>query len=59
VRAYTLAEAKALCQQAGLLVVREKMFKVDWLWHGWVLCAYEISSVSGLGCITWSLCCPL
>ena len=47
VRAYTLAEAHALCQEAGLRVASEKEFTVDWLWHGWVLCAYGISSVSG------------
>lgn len=37
VRAYTLAEAKSLCRQAGLLVVYERSFAVDWLWHGWAL----------------------
>jgi len=37
VRAYTLAEARALCLQAGLHVLNEKAFVVNWLWHGWVL----------------------
>ena len=37
VRAYTLAEAHALCQQAGLHVASEHVFTVDWLWHGWVV----------------------
>jgi ubiquinone/menaquinone biosynthesis C-methylase UbiE len=37
VRAYTLAEARALCGRAGLCVVREQAFVVDWLWHGWAL----------------------
>ncbi len=47
VQAYTLAEAQELCQQAGLHVACGRSFTVDWLWHGWVLCAYGISSVSG------------
>ncbi len=47
VYAYTLAEAQELCQQAGLHIACGRSFTVDWLWHGWVLCAYEISSVSG------------
>jgi len=37
VRAYTLAEAQSLCQQAGLHVACGRSFIVDWLWHGWVL----------------------
>lgn len=37
VRAYTLSEARALCEQAGLRVVCERVFLVDWLWHGWAL----------------------
>ncbi len=44
VNAYTLAEAHALCQQAGLHVASENVFTVDWLWHGWVLRAYRTSS---------------
>ncbi len=44
VRAYTLPEAKALCQQAGLHVASENVFKVDWLWHGWVVRAYSTAS---------------
>jgi hypothetical protein len=47
VRAYSLAEAKALCQQAGLHVANEKVFAVDWLWHGWVVCAYRTASEAG------------
>jgi len=39
VRAYTLAEARSLCVQAGLHVVCKKAFPIDWLWHGWVLSA--------------------
>ncbi len=34
VRAYTLAEARSLCVQAGLHVACGRAFKVDWLWHG-------------------------
>jgi len=37
VRAYTLPEAQALCEQAGLRVLCSQGFTVDWLWHGWVL----------------------
>ncbi len=37
VRAYTLAEAQALCVQAGLHVVNGKAFPIDWFWHGWAL----------------------
>jgi ubiquinone/menaquinone biosynthesis C-methylase UbiE len=37
VRAYTLAEAQALCVRAGLHVVYGKAFPVDWFWHGWAL----------------------
>jgi ubiquinone/menaquinone biosynthesis C-methylase UbiE len=46
VHAYTLAEAQSLCQQAGLHVACGRSFTVDWLWHGWVLRAYGIASVS-------------
>ncbi len=46
VHAYTLAEAQSLCQQAGLHIACGRSFTVDWLWHGWVLCAYGVSSVS-------------
>ena len=46
VHAYTLAEAQSLCQQAGLHVACGRLFTVDRLWHGWVLCAHGISSVS-------------
>jgi ubiquinone/menaquinone biosynthesis C-methylase UbiE len=44
VRTYTLFEARALCQQAGLHVASENVFTVDWLWHGWVVRAYRTSS---------------
>jgi ubiquinone/menaquinone biosynthesis C-methylase UbiE len=37
VRAYTLAEAEEICSQAELHVDTAKAFKVDWLWHNWVL----------------------
>lgn len=37
VRAYTLAEARSLCAQAGLHVTSSRAFVVNWLWHGWVL----------------------
>ena len=47
VHAYTLAEAQSLCQQAGLHVAYGRSFTVDGLWHGWVLRAYGIASVSG------------
>jgi len=47
VRAYSLAEAKALCKEVGLQVVSSNVFRVDWLWHGWVVRAYRISSKSG------------
>jgi ubiquinone/menaquinone biosynthesis C-methylase UbiE len=36
-RTYTLSEAQALCEQAGLHVVCGRVFLVDWLWHGWAL----------------------
>lgn len=41
VRTYTLKEAKLLCEQAGLSIDRERVFTIDWLWHGWVLSAYR------------------
>jgi ubiquinone/menaquinone biosynthesis C-methylase UbiE len=47
VHAYTLAEAQSLCKHAGLRVASGKVFKVDWLWHGWVLCAYRATSEAG------------
>ncbi len=46
VRAYTLPEAQSLCVQAGLRILCQKAFKVDWLLHGWVLravCRDELS----------------
>lgn len=47
VHVYTLVEAQALCKQAGLYVACEKVFTVDWLWHGWVVRAYKASSEAG------------
>ncbi len=39
-RAYTLAEVRSLCTQAGLRVACEEAFTVNFLWHGWALRAY-------------------
>ena len=36
-RAYTLTEERALGAGAGLHVVCEKVFSIDWFWHGWAL----------------------
>ncbi len=47
VRTYTLAEAHTLCQQAGLHVANGNVFKVDWLWHGWVIRVYRTVSEAG------------
>ena len=47
VRAYSLSEAEVLCKEAGLQVVSSNVFRADWLWHGWVVRAYRISSTSG------------
>ncbi len=47
VHAFTLSEARSLCQQAGLHVARGKAFKVDWFWRGWVLRAYKTTPESG------------
>ena len=47
VRAYTLAEARVLCQQAGLHVASGHVFTVGWLWHGWVVRAYRAASETG------------
>jgi hypothetical protein len=47
VRAYSLAEAQSLCQQAELHVANGKVFKVDWLWHGWVVRVYRTASEAG------------
>ncbi len=46
VRVYTLAEARALCQQAGLRVANGKVFIVDRLWHGWVLSIYKAKATT-------------
>jgi len=45
VRAYTLAEAQALCARAGLRVVCERAFPIDWFWRGWALRVDSIVSV--------------
>lgn len=37
VHVYTLAEAQALCRQAGLRIVSDKVFRIDWLLRGWAL----------------------
>jgi hypothetical protein len=47
VRAYSLAEAQALCQHVELHVASGNVFKVDWLWHGWVIRAYRTASEAG------------
>jgi hypothetical protein len=47
VRAYTLAEAQSLCQQAGFHVACGRLFTVDWLWKGQVLGTYRASSEAG------------
>lgn len=39
VRAYTLSEAQAFCQEAGLHVSVAKNFPIDRVWRGWVICA--------------------
>ncbi len=44
VHAYTLAEARSLCTQAGLSVICEQAFVVDWLWHGWAVRTSVVSS---------------
>jgi ubiquinone/menaquinone biosynthesis C-methylase UbiE len=46
VHAYTLREARSLCEQAGLYVTREKGFIIDWLWHGWVLSVYRTIQIT-------------
>jgi hypothetical protein len=33
-----------ISQQAGVRVASGKVFKVDWLWHGWVVRAYRTAS---------------
>ena len=37
VHAFTLDEMQSLCEQTGLHVSRGMAFKVNWLWHAWVL----------------------
>ena len=46
VHAYTLKEARSLCEQAGLHVAGEKGFIIDWLWHGWVLSVYSTTQIT-------------
>jgi len=46
VHAYTLNEAHALCEQAGLHIAAEKEFIIDWLWHGWVLSVHKASKIT-------------
>jgi ubiquinone/menaquinone biosynthesis C-methylase UbiE len=46
VHAYTLKDAKLLCMQAGLRIDREKVFTIDWLWHGWVLSLYKRGQIT-------------
>jgi SAM-dependent methyltransferase len=41
VHALTLPEVKALCLEAGLQVVAEKAFSIDWLLRGWALRATQ------------------
>ena len=47
VHSYTLSEAQTLCQQAGLHVASENVFKIDWLWHGWVVRANRTAPEAG------------
>jgi ubiquinone/menaquinone biosynthesis C-methylase UbiE len=47
VRAYTLSETQSLCQQAGLHISSWKMFKIGWLWHGWVVRANSTTPETG------------
>ena len=44
--AYTLKEARSLCEQAGLHVAGENGFIIDWLWHGWVLSVYRTTQIT-------------
>jgi ubiquinone/menaquinone biosynthesis C-methylase UbiE len=37
VRAYTLSEARDICEKGQLRVMQERDVKVDWLWRAWVL----------------------
>jgi ubiquinone/menaquinone biosynthesis C-methylase UbiE len=37
VRTYALAEVSHLCSQAGLTILTEKTFRIDWLCDGWTL----------------------
>lgn len=42
VRAYTLQEARELCQRAGLRVEASSAYTIDWLWRGWGLRAQAV-----------------
>jgi ubiquinone/menaquinone biosynthesis C-methylase UbiE len=44
VHVYTLSEAQSLCRQAGLCIVCEKAFRIDWLLRGWALRAHPEES---------------
>lgn len=41
---YTLAEARFLCREAGLSIVCEEAFRIDWLLQGWTLRAQNAFS---------------
>ncbi len=45
VRAYTLNEAQEFCSQAGLHIDAVKAFSVNWLWHNWVIRAWNMSKL--------------
>ena len=51
VRAYTLAEACALCREAALEVIAERAFPIDWLWQGWALRAQPASTGARLSLV--------
>lgn len=42
--ACTLAEAQELCTRVGLSIDAAQAFKVNWLWHNWVLSTRKVSS---------------
>jgi SAM-dependent methyltransferase len=42
VRTYSLEEASSLCTQAGLSIVCQKTFPIDWICNGWALRAYML-----------------
>jgi len=47
VHVYSLAEARSLCQQAGLQIADEKTFCIDWLLHGWSVRAHQFGNAAG------------